>query len=175
MKFSTTKHATAISIASIVLSGLHKDIHLKKPAISKKNVVMMFIEPVIERRIVIMNAVESVTIVSLNIGNAPNILNIKRKRPIQIPRMIISCCHVVSSWIPNMNFRNGFRIGGNWTSFARISSVLSSRLLPMAKGFVNLVSFGADRIRGVISRSSVNIIVPLFIFVLCFGCLNKFV
>jgi len=116
----------ANNIAIIVCRGPHEAVHSKKPATSKKNVAIMFRDPVIETRVVIIIDTKNFTKSSLKNGKNPVMPKINMKKPIQTPSVTINSCQVAPSSTPNMNLRNGLMTGGTGASFVKMSSVCSS-------------------------------------------------
>jgi len=155
----------AINIAMIVRKGPHEAVHLNQPAMSKKNIAIMFSEPVIETKVVMIIDVRIFMKPLFMNGMKSVILNISMKNPIHIPRTIINCCQVDSSSMPKIKFNGTLKIGGIGTSLSKMFSVLS--LIPpfsaLSFSFACSVMLSSAKTSGLInSNNRINIVSSLF-------------
>ena len=176
----------AINIAMIVRSGPHDDVHLKKPAMSKKKVAMLSSPPEIETRAVMIIAVMNFNIPSPKNGISPAMLNMKIKKPIHRLRTIIRCWIEIPSSIPNIIFAGISISDGMSNCFSNMLFAWAFVWLPMSPSFVldTLsfrsevlsvgVSLSADRAKEVRSRRVRSITNSFFMCYIVGGCLNSF-
>ena len=149
-------NATARIIAIIILRGPHDAVQLKRPAMSKKNTTTLSKAPVIETRAVMISDDRIFIHPSLRKGISPAMFSINIKNPIHTPRTTINCCHVASSFIPNIVFSGPSSIWGRVAGLSKMFSVFLS--IPP----INALVFSSARINGVTSKASKNRIVKLF-------------
>ena len=157
----------AINIATIICSGPHEAVHLKRPAISKKNVATISRAPVIDTSAVIIREARIFIGPSLKNGRNPAIFNINIKKPMNTPRTTISCCHVASSSIPSMSFKGALRKLGRVTSFSRTFSVLISSppLRALSCSFAWSVRLSSARASGITNKNNrISTVSVLFMY-----------
>jgi len=165
-KLNANITSPAINIATIVRKGPHEAVHLNQPATSKKNIAIMFSEPVIETKMVMIIDVRIFMKPLFMNGMKSVILNISIKKPIHIPRTIINCCQVDPSSMPKIKFNGTLKIGGSGTSLSKMSSVLLSSppFSALNFSFVCFVMLSSAMTSGKINRNNkINVVNSFFI------------